>query len=94
MLNRWQGNTGKVEKIDEAGFRPAPPPAVHREPKPAPPPDRPKQSGLLENIGKLLPGISEPLDSEDLILLLILYLMYRESHDSELLIIMGAMFLL
>ena len=34
------------------------------------------------------------LETEDIILLLILYLMYRESGDSELLIIMGAMFLL
>ena len=94
MLNRWQGNSGRVEKIDEARFRPAPPPAAPRESKSAPPSAQPRQNGLLENLSKLLPGISEPLDSEDLILLLILYLMYRESHDSELLIIMGAMFLL
>ena len=94
MLNRWQGNTGRVEKIDEGVFRPSPPPAVQAKPTPAPPPVRPKQNGLPEYLGRLLPGISEPLDNEDLILLLILYLMYRESHDSELLIIMGAMFLL
>ena len=94
MLNRWQGNTGKVEKVDEVVFRSPPAPSVQAKPTPALPPVRPKQSGPLEHLGKLLPGIAEPLDSEDLILLLILYLMYRESHDSELLIIMGAMFLL
>lgn len=94
MLNRWQGNTGRVEKIDDLSFRPSPPPVVHSEPKPVPPPVRSGQNGLLENIGKILPGMSEPLETEDLILLLILYLMYRESRDSELLIIMGAMFLL
>lgn len=44
-------------------------------------------SGLL-NIG------GEEFETEDIILLMILYLMYRESGDSELLIIMGAMFLL
>ena len=41
-----------------------------------------------------MPGTKEPLDNDDIILLLILYLMYRESGDSELLVIMGAMFLL
>ncbi len=34
------------------------------------------------------------LETEDLLLILILYLMYRESGDKELLIIMGAMYLL
>ena len=93
MLNRWQGNTGRVEKIDESGFRPAPPPAAEPQ-REAPPPAPAAPHGAFSELGKLLPGLSEPLDSEDLILLLILYLMYRESHDSELLIIMGAMFLL
>ena len=50
--------------------------------------------GGLENLGKLLPERIGELETEDIILLLILYLMYRESGDSELLIIMGAMFLL
>ena len=34
------------------------------------------------------------LETQDLLLILILYLMYRESGDKELLIIMGAMYLL
>ncbi len=34
------------------------------------------------------------LETDDLILAMILYLMYRESHDEELLYIMAAMFLL
>ena len=33
------------------------------------------------------------LESDDLLMLLILYLMYRESGDKELLILMGAMLL-
>ena len=43
---------------------------------------------------RLLPDKIGELETDDNILLLILYLMYRESGDSELLIIMGAMFLL
>jgi len=50
-------------------------------------------AGIMQKLGKLLPASLE-LETEDLILMLILYLMYRESGDSELLIIMGAMFLL
>ena len=52
---------------------------------------RPRPPGF--DPGRLLPGLREGLETEDLLLLLILYLMYRESGDSELLIIMGAMFL-
>ena len=50
--------------------------------------------GNLERLTKMLPEKIGELETEDYILLLILYLMYRESGDSELLIIMGAMFLL
>jgi hypothetical protein len=49
---------------------------------------------LLGELGKALPERIGELETEDIILLLILYLMYRESGDSELLIIMGGMFLL
>ena len=94
MLNRWQGNTGKVERIFEPGSSLSPPPTAPRMPPVSPDPVLPTQNGVLENISRLLPGLREPLDSEDILLLLILYLMYRESGDSELLIIMGAMFLL
>ncbi len=49
-------------------------------------------SGLL---GKLVPNIfRDGLEPEDLMLMLILYLMYRESGDKELLIILGAMLFL
>ena len=62
--------------------RPTPPPSA-----PAPPPSF---GGLLP--GRLLSGLGE-LDSEDYLLLLILWLLYRESGDFELLIIMAAMYL-
>ena len=53
-----------------------------------------KPPGIFDKLTQLVPGSLGELETEDIILLLILYLMYRESGDSELLIIMGAMFLL
>lgn len=58
------------------------------------------RGGIFEKLSKLIPGNGSQLsqlsqlETEDIILLLILYLMYRESGDSELLMIMGAMFLM
>ena len=83
--NRYQGNTGRVTRVDErrAERPPEEPPRQYPAPRP---PDAPKADLLPKSFGEL--------ETEDIILLLILYLMYRESGDSELLIIMGAMFLL
>lgn len=104
MINRWQGNTGRVQRFPERSDRlpekPVPKPGfgeIHAPHKPAPAPMPSRQRGLfsgLESLKKLIPGKTEDLETEDIILLLILYLMYRESGDSELLMIMGAMFLL
>ena len=63
-----------------------------------PPKIRPKPPLAGGGLGNLIPkklgqNLSE-LETEDLLLILILYLMYRESGDKELLIIMGAMYLL
>ena len=89
MYKRYQGNSGRVERVGE---RPAPPiPAQLPTPPPPPPPPRP--GGLPELLGRFLPFGREPPELEDLLLLLILYLLYRESGDRELLIIMGAMLL-
>ena len=54
------------------------------------------------DLGGLLSGVTDAiggrfrggLETEDLLLMLILYLMYRESGDKELLIVLGAMLLL
>lgn len=52
-------------------------------------------AGLGESIGGLLGKLKfHELELEDIMLLMILYLLYRESGDKELLIIMGAMYLL
>ena len=78
--------------------RPAPPPPRPARPPhpPQPPPDRRPPAGGL---GGILDGILGRLDianweTEDLLLMLVLYLMYRESGDSELLIILAAMLFL
>lgn len=82
--------------------RPEPPqPPPRRAAKRGPPPAR---GGGLEDLlpseltglfGKLVPNVfKEGFELEDLLLMLILYLMYRESGDKELLIVLGAMLFL
>ena len=102
MINRYQGNSGRVERFPESGEERRTPPREQIPRRQPPPPVRPKPpqpapggplNGLVD-IGRLLPDKIGELETDDIILLLILYLMYRESGDSELLIIMGAMFLL
>ena len=110
MYNRYDGNTGRFVRIPEPeppvrrqqpALRNPPPPPERSRAKYGPPPARgggldslfPENiSGLL---GKLVPGaLREGLELEDLLLMLILYLMYRESGDKELLIVLGAMLFL
>jgi len=46
-------------------------------------------------LGSLLSGVfPDGFEMEDALLLLVLFLMYKETGDKEMLIIMGAMFLL
>ena len=91
--NRYQGNTGRVTRVDER--RAERPPEEPPRQYPAPDAPKPRTLPLLGgSLAELLPKSFGELETEDIILLLILYLMYRESGDSELLIIMGAMFLL
>ena len=93
MINRYEGNTGRVTRMPEPHD---PPPPPERAPRPAPGRPQPPPPGLLPGLDlhRLLPGAFGELETEDLLLLLILYLLYRESGDTELLVIMGAMFLL
>ena len=60
MYNRYQGNSGRVERVQQ----------------------------LLQKFSLA------DLESEDLLLILVLYLMYRESGDKELLFILGGMLFL
>ena len=77
------------------GYRSGPPPLFMSggmQKQPAQASGRGKPGGLLGSLAAKL-DLSK-LETDDIILLLILYLLYRESGDEELLIMMGAMFLL
>jgi hypothetical protein len=89
MINRYEGNTGRVVRMPEAGdLRPPPPmPAP-----PFPPPRRVPPPGG-DPLSRLLAGLGE-LESNDLLMLLILFLLYRDSGDKDLLLIMAAAFLM
>lgn len=86
--NLYRGNGSRAERIEErrdAPRKPSQPPMPRRTEKPP--------AAKLPFLGELPKKLGE-LETEDLLLILILYLMYRESGDKELLIIMGAMYLL
>ena len=85
MINRYEGNTGRVVRLMEAGDRLPPPPF------PPPPPPRPGPP-RADPLSRLFSGLGE-LESGDLLMLLVLWLLYRESGDQELLLIMAAAFL-
>lgn len=101
-FNRYQGNSGQVTRMPDGenaemrSFGIAPPadrtsgrPETKKSRPPAP------VSPLIGGISGLLNKLNfADMETDDLLMLLILYLMYRESGDQELLIIMGAMFLL
>ena len=91
-MKRYDASTGRISGMPEPVaappvMPPPPPPMMPPRPRPAPPPPF---GGLLP--GRLLSGLGE-LDSGDLLLLLVLWLLCRESGDLELLVIMAAMYL-
>lgn len=78
------------------------PPAVTRRPAqrrpPAPQGGRPGPGanplgGLLSGLSGAVSGRLGSLETEDLLLLAIVYLMYRESGDAQLLVVMAALLL-
>ena len=101
MYNRCNGVSGKVERVAEKGDIKSPSHTLNSAQAHNMPPQQKKgkqpsarpQQGIMEQLGGLIPRTIGNLETEDIILLLILYLMYRDSGDKELLIIMGAMFL-
>ena len=100
MYNRYHGNTGRVERVAEPERnRSAASPPPNPRPAPAPPPReiRPPSplSGLSGELGRILHRLSpRELETEDLLLLFILYLLYRESGDEEFLYAIGGLLLL
>jgi hypothetical protein len=91
MVKRYDGNSGRVVRVEdapEAAPRPAPPPGS----LPPPPPRRSQgPGGLPLQLRRLLTRSLGDLETEDLLLMLILYLLYRESGDRDWLMTLGAM---
>ena len=91
MYNRYHGNSGRVERVEE----PRPPrPGSPQRPMPGPPPGERRPpgpfSGLSGELGRLLGRLSPArLETEDLLLIAILYLLYRECGDREFLLAMA-----
>ena len=88
VYNRYHGNTGRCERVEEPRREPPP------EPAPPPPPERRAPGpgpGLGGELGRLLAHLTPArLETEDLLLLTLLYLLYRECGDREFLIAMAA----
>ena len=74
----------------KSGMPPAEAPTPVRENR-RPPQSQDKLTGAVGALMKKLESVS--METDDLILALILYLMYRESGDKDLLIMLGAMLL-
>lgn len=95
MINRYIGNTGKVQRIPDelrvhrsAESDLAAPPQVQCIKKPPP---KHLGGGVGNSIQNIIRRLSlQQMEQEDLILLLILYLLYRESGDTEFLITLAA----
>ncbi len=101
MVKRYEGNTGRVRQIPERLPEPPrrEPEPPHREPAPPhrgpDPPPPPLGAGLLpRQLQRLFSASLGELETEDLLLLLILYLLYRESGDKDGLLTLGAMLFL
>ena len=79
MYNRYYGNSGRCERV---GVPPPPPPPPSRPPPEQRPPGPPW--GLSGELGRLLARLAPGrLETEDLLLLAILWLLYRESGDRD-----------
>lgn len=83
MYKVYDGNTGRVRWVeDRPAEHVAAPPANHITPQAV-------FSPLMDKLMSIIPRTIGELESEDIIMLLILYLLYKESGDEELLMIMG-----
>ena len=96
MIRRTDARTGRVSYLPEpedfspppspesGGFSVPPPPEAGKHPPPRRPPP-----GLFERFFRSL----GELEQGDLLMLLILWFLYRESGDTELLIVLAALLL-
>ena len=102
--NRYNGSTGERTRVEESAppeeSRSAPPLPREDAPERPPPPGESEKTppAPLLSLRSGLDGIFARLDpkrleTEDLLVLAILWLLYRESGDWEMLIALGAYFL-
>lgn len=106
MYNRYDGNTGRFVHVPDPEPPKKAPMTVQRQNKPGsmtpkpqsvrrPPVSPSPLAGIGDKLSSILPKLSlSELETEDIILLLILYLMYRESGDKDLLIMMASLLFL
>ena len=108
MYNRYiRNDRGVYERIPVQDPPPSPeggpPPPTWEEPFRQPPPPPPPGDGSRRQpppkVGGFLQGILsrlhlDSIDAGDLILLLIIYLLFREGEDEELLIALGLLLIL
>lgn len=100
MVKRYEGNSGRVEILPDARARESVTPSL--PPRSAPPSRAPgitlPAPGPLGELGRMLPEkLLQPLrelEAGDLLMIAVLYLLYRESGDTELLLILAAMLFL
>ena len=98
-MNHYNARSRQQRHRPEEEARPqkksSPLPPQEPEKPAAPPPKAKTPPGPLRELGRGLDGILSRLDpsrlaTEDLLVLAVLWLLYRESGDKELLIAMGA----
>lgn len=94
--NRYHGSSGRAERVETPPEPPErlPPPDVPAPPPPPPPPEVPAPPPPHPPPGGggpgMLGGLLNRLETEDWLVLAILYLAYRSSGDWEMLAAMGA----
>ena len=94
MVNRYFGNTGRVQKISEPNVRTEEIGGAKEESKKIPLPKR-SGNGISYSFERIINRFTNmELEQEDLILLLILFLLYRESGDRQFLITLIAFLVL
>lgn len=79
-VTRWQANTGRAQHVEETAAAAESAPLSAR-------PRRGAGAGRVTPPG-LPPGLSA-LETEDLLLALVLYLLYRESGDGDFLLLLA-----
>ena len=96
-MNHYNARSGQQRYRPEEEERPQrkSSPLPPQEPEAAPPPKAKTPPGPLRELGRGLDGILSRLDpsrleTEDLLVLAVLWLLYRESGEKELLFALGA----